>query len=166
MPIRPELDPKLLGIKTPFSKKYSKFENNNYGQISITGPDLYPEKNIKIWRPAWSSNFTFFTKKVLKSLFLTVFLNIQKPSLFHFSFYTIINTRLLIIIKKKIFNYKKIFHLSDPRVLNHILKNFKKIKPGLDQLNLNPSHLGSSPGLISKIIACTVKKNCGVVTTP
>ena len=38
------LDSKWLGIKTLFSKKYRKFEKNNYaGQISITGPDLDPE---------------------------------------------------------------------------------------------------------------------------
>ena len=40
MPIRPGLDPKWLGIKIPFSKKYRKFEKKNNGQISITGPDL------------------------------------------------------------------------------------------------------------------------------
>ena len=44
MPIRPGLDPKLLGIITPFSKKYKKFEKKNYGQISITGLDIDPEK--------------------------------------------------------------------------------------------------------------------------
>ena len=37
LPIRLGLDPKLLGIKTFFSKK-------NYGQISITGPNLDPKK--------------------------------------------------------------------------------------------------------------------------
>ena len=43
LPIRPGFDPKWLGNKTPFSKKYRKLEKK-YGQISITVPDLDPEK--------------------------------------------------------------------------------------------------------------------------
>ena len=49
MPIRPGLDPKSLGVKTPFSKKHRKFEKKKYGQISITGPDLDPEKIEKFF---------------------------------------------------------------------------------------------------------------------
>ena len=42
MPIRPGLDPKWLGIKTPFQKSIDILKKK-YGQISIIGPDLDPE---------------------------------------------------------------------------------------------------------------------------
>ena len=48
LPIRPGLDPNWLGIKTSILKKYKKFENKIYDQISITGPDLDPEKIEKL----------------------------------------------------------------------------------------------------------------------
>ena len=67
MPIRPGLDPKWLGIKTTVSKKYRKFEKNYYGQISITGPDLDPQK-IENLTPG-----LVFYKKALNTLFLNRF---------------------------------------------------------------------------------------------
>ena len=44
-----------------FSQKYRKFEKKNYSQISLTGPDLDPEKIDK-----FEDHFTFFTKKSTK----------------------------------------------------------------------------------------------------
>ena len=63
LPIRPGLDPKWLGIKTPFSKKYRMFEKKNYGQISITGPDLDPENIGKFDGRFGRQILHFFYKK-------------------------------------------------------------------------------------------------------
>ena len=66
----------------PLFKKVRKFEKNNYGQISITGPDLDPEKIEK-----FDDRFgrQIFYKKALKSLFLNLFSIFKNPvcSIFH-----------------------------------------------------------------------------------
>ena len=49
----------------PFSKKYRKFEKKNYGQISITGPDLDPEKIVK-FDDRFSRQILHFLQKTIQ----------------------------------------------------------------------------------------------------
>ena len=120
-------------------------------QFSITGPDLDPEIIEKF--DGRFGRQILHLKKAQKIIIFEPFLNIQKPSLFYFLFYTIINTRLIIIIKIFFFNYKTInsfkknISLIGSRALNQTLKKVKKLSPVL-----TPSHLGSSPGLIGKTL--------------
>ena len=63
----------------PFSKKYRKFEKKNYGQISITGPDLDPEKIEK-----FNDRFGRLSLKVYLFLIEILFkieLNVRKQKL-------------------------------------------------------------------------------------
>ena len=141
LPIRPGLDPKWLGIKTPFSKSIGNLKKN-YGQISISGLDLDPEKIEKFW----SSNSTFFTKKALKSLYLNLFsIFINQFVLFfilHNNKYSVNNNNQNIFFKLQKNNLvkKNIRHTK-------FWKKSKKLSPVLIS-----SHLGSSPGLIDKTL--------------
>ena len=69
-------------------------------QISITRPDLDldPEK-IEQFDGRFDRQILNFLQKSPKIIIFEHFLNIQKHCLFYFSFYTIINARLIIIIK-------------------------------------------------------------------
>ena len=75
-----------LGSRLPFLKKYRKFEKNNYGKISITGPDLDPEK-IEKFEDRFGRQILHLKKKALKSLFLNLFSIFKNPvcSIFHYT---------------------------------------------------------------------------------
>ena len=117
MSIRPGLDPKWFGIKTPYPNKYRKFEKKLWSNFDYWTRS-WSRNDRKIWRPVRLSNFTFFTEKALKSLFFKPFLNNQIPvcSIFHSTYPTP--------------GFKPNFEK----------KKVKKVKPGLD-----PKSLGIKP---------------------